>query len=122
MLDIDLPWQAVLILSFGACTAYAISLIVYRLLFSPYAKYPGPKLAGATLWYEVYFNCIKGGGGVYFKEIDRLHTIYGMSHKQILATSHNNSDSFPRSCRTRWTVGNTHQGLFILRDLLPSQA
>lgn len=40
---------------------YQVGLTVYRLFFIPIAKYPGPKLAAASFWYEFYFDVIKFG-------------------------------------------------------------
>ncbi|CAO2651135.1 Nn.00g094320.m01.CDS01 [Neocucurbitaria sp. VM-36] len=54
---------------------YAAILVTYRLVFSPIAKFPGPKLAAATAWYEFYFQFFKNGKFTW--EIARLHSIYG---------------------------------------------
>ena len=50
---------------------------VWRLYFSPLSKFPGPRLAAMTLWYEFYYDVLKDGGGKYIWEIQRMHNIYG---------------------------------------------
>ncbi|RAL66217.1 hypothetical protein DID88_005889 [Monilinia fructigena] len=52
-----------------------IGLVVYRLFFSPLAKFPGSKLAAATSWYEFYFDYWLEGKYVF--EIERMHKMYG---------------------------------------------
>ncbi|KAL1600670.1 hypothetical protein SLS60_007058 [Paraconiothyrium brasiliense] len=54
---------------------YCLYLTLQRLVFSPIARFPGPSLAALTYWYEFYFDVIKRGQ--FYREIERLHSIYG---------------------------------------------
>lgn len=54
---------------------YAIAGVVYRLYFSPLSKFPGPKIAAATYWYEFYYDAILRGR--YIFKIKELHEKYG---------------------------------------------
>lgn len=54
---------------------YLIGLSCYRLVFSPLAKFPGPKLAALTLWYEFYYDVVKRGQ--YLFRIRDMHEQYG---------------------------------------------
>ena len=56
-------------------TAYATSLVIYRLCLSPLASVPGPKLAAASGWYEFYYDCLLAGKFIF--EIERMHKVYG---------------------------------------------
>jgi hypothetical protein len=42
----------------------------------PLSKFPGPKLAAATLWYEFYYDVILKGR--YTFKIKELHKQYGI--------------------------------------------
>ena len=69
-------WLMTFTLDFLALTAIsAITLVLYRLYLSPLAGIPGPKIAAATGWYELYFDCWLAGK--YIFEIERMHSIYG---------------------------------------------
>ena len=54
---------------------YSFVLGGYRLLFHPLAKFPGPKVAAITHWYEVYWDIVKKGE--YFWRIQEMHAKYG---------------------------------------------
>ena len=66
-------------LIFSACAlaVYVSCLYLYRLFFDPLSKFPGPKLAAASLWYEFYYDVVKKGR--YTWEIANMHDKYGMS-------------------------------------------
>ena len=65
-----------LVLLTGALMTYGLYGLVYRLYFSPLAKFPGPRIAAATLWYEFYYDVVKGGR--YTWKIGELHDHYGI--------------------------------------------
>ncbi|KAL4928992.1 cytochrome P450 [Aspergillus undulatus] len=54
---------------------YVFGLVIYRLWLSPLAKFPGPKPAAATLWYETYHDAFRWGQ--YTFEIAKMHEKYG---------------------------------------------
>jgi hypothetical protein len=59
----------------GSWLVYVLGLVVYRLYLSPLAKFPGPKLAAATRWYEFYYEVVKRGQFQF--HINDLHKKYG---------------------------------------------
>jgi hypothetical protein len=56
----------------------AICVSIYRLYLSPLAKFPGPKLAAVTQWYEFYWNVIQPGQLTF--HLQDLHDKYGKFH------------------------------------------
>lgn len=67
----------------GLPVLYAVGLTVYRLYLHPLAKFPGPKLAAATKWYEFYHDIIKGQGGQYFVRVIEMHDEYGKNPQPL---------------------------------------
>ncbi|EKG14730.1 hypothetical protein MPH_08005 [Macrophomina phaseolina MS6] len=54
---------------------YCLCGAVHRLYLSPLASFPGPRLAALTLWYEYYYDGIRGGQ--YTFKLKELHEQYG---------------------------------------------
>jgi hypothetical protein len=68
--------QFSLIIAFiGIYVLYIGARATYSVYFGPLAKFPGPKLAAATLWYEFYYDVILRGQ--YTFKIKELHNQYG---------------------------------------------
>lgn len=63
-------WQAVV-----AVVAYLLSLAFYRLTFHPLSRFPGPKSAAITWYYEAYFDLVQNGQ--YTFKIAEIHKEYG---------------------------------------------
>lgn len=56
---------------------YLSYIVVARLLLSPLARFPGPKLAALSNWYEFYFDVLQQGQ--FTAHIQKLHDKYGVS-------------------------------------------
>lgn len=65
----------------AAFVVYITSLTVYRLYFCPLARFPGPKLAALTNWYEFYYDVIREGDFTW--QIQKLHKKYGKIQSSI---------------------------------------
>ena len=65
-------WAISIALAVLACN---IAKFTYRLVFSPLAPFPGPKLAAASGWYEFFYDFCRNGMFTY--EIERMHEKYG---------------------------------------------
>lgn len=59
----------------GAILVYYATLVFYRLCLHPLAKFPGPRLAAISRWYEAYYDVVLGGQ--YTSKIKELHAIHG---------------------------------------------
>ncbi|KAG0647531.1 Cytochrome P450 monooxygenase [Hyphodiscus hymeniophilus] len=58
-----------------AWISYLFGLVFYRLYLSPLSKFPGPKFAAASKWYEFYFDVVLRGQFTF--QIQRMHRKYG---------------------------------------------
>jgi len=59
----------------AALAAYLVVLALYRLHLHPLARFPGPRLAAVTSWYEGYYEIVQNGQ--YSRHISKLHDHYG---------------------------------------------
>ena len=85
---------------------YVVALAIYRLIWHPLAKFPGPRLAAMTGWYETYFDCFLLGE--FSNHIDEMHRSYGIFCAGSTAIeSHYNLDRFHSSHQP---VRSSYQG------------
>ena len=77
--------MALITLAIAFVVGYCAALAIYRLYFSPLAKFPGPKLAAVSKWYEAYYEIILKGKFSF--HLDELHDRYGTIAKGSLADS-----------------------------------
>lgn len=54
-----------------------LGLVIYRLYLHPLAKFPGPKIAATTFWWEFFQEIFAKQGGDYVNQVERMHDIYG---------------------------------------------
>ncbi|KAF2722011.1 cytochrome P450 [Polychaeton citri CBS 116435] len=73
---LSLPNSVILLAVISIFTYYYILLSIYRLYVSPLSRFPGPKLAALTFWYEFYYD-IWPHNFQYLWKIKDLHTKYG---------------------------------------------
>jgi hypothetical protein len=68
-------------LSCLAFSSYVFLLYVYRFTLHPLARFPGPKLAGLTYWYEYYYDVHQKGRFIF--KVRELHRQFGMLAKGL---------------------------------------
>lgn len=64
-----------LIILFVSVVLYFLTIVVYRIYFHPLARFPGPKIAAATRWYEYYHDLYRGGK--FYQIVEAMHDEYG---------------------------------------------
>ncbi|KAJ5566131.1 hypothetical protein N7535_007769 [Penicillium sp. DV-2018c] len=59
----------------GSAVAYNLIMAIYRLHFHKLSRFPGPRFAAATGFYEIYFSI--WGAGEFEYKINEMHRKYG---------------------------------------------
>ncbi|KAE8552457.1 hypothetical protein TMatcc_002504 [Talaromyces marneffei ATCC 18224] len=77
MLDIGKYSMTMLVILWFAAVwlAYVVFGAIYRLFFHPLSRFPGPRVAALTRWYEFYYDVIQPGQFIW--KIEGLHQEYG---------------------------------------------
>ena len=66
----------------GIVIPWTVVLTLYRLYFHSLSAFPGPALAGATGWYETYYEVYQRGKMV--EKLEALHKRYGLWFSRTL--------------------------------------
>ena len=75
-------YSSILATGLASCAVYVFVCLAYRLYLSPLARFPGPRLAALTSWYEFYYDCVKRGRFTF--KIAELHRQYGRSTRCLI--------------------------------------
>lgn len=59
----------------AALVAYTVATLAYNVYRHPLAKFPGPPLAGATVYWKAYVECIANRSFCHY--LAELHAQYG---------------------------------------------
>ena len=81
---LSLPSSYIILLLTLICL-YVGVLLIYRLFYASVAKFPGPRLAAVTYFYEFYYDVWLEGQ--YTWKIQDLHKQYGMSLSLLAAAN-----------------------------------
>lgn len=73
VLDLVIAWP--LTTTAISVALYVVLLFTYRLTLHPLARFPGPRLAAVTFWFEFYHDYFRGGQ--YLFRIRDMHAKYG---------------------------------------------
>ncbi len=100
--SIDFLWsrESCLLILFFICFRF-ISVALYRLYFSPLAKFPGPKLAALTYGVKMYHDVLRRGQ--YTFEILKMHEKYDavpMNRSSALGLPFDTASSKGQSCES----------------------
>lgn len=60
---------------------WTLGFIVTRLYFHPLSKFPGPRIAALTRWYEFYHDVLRDG--TYVKYYPELHKKLGNTPRML---------------------------------------
>jgi hypothetical protein len=61
--------------AFATAVAYGIYTTIYNVFFHPLAKFPGPPIARATIYWKGYVECIQNRS--FCHVLTELHAQYG---------------------------------------------
>ena len=81
-------------LPLAVAALYGLGIVFQRLVLSPIAKFPGPKLAALTRKYETYYEAYQNYE--YLWKIKQLHSKYG-KHEPISKIKNTNANANTQS-------------------------
>ncbi|THU95912.1 cytochrome P450 [Dendrothele bispora CBS 962.96] len=113
MVSLSVMYFSLLLTLLTPLSAWIVTVFVYRLVFHPLRKFPGPWLAAATDYYAGYFDLVKGGQ--LLSHIEKLHLKYGPVVRVGPNTLH---FSEPQAFTDIYTYGTTFEKSKLVYDAM----